>query len=110
MGTRTPVPGSVPPVDPCSPALATAALSGPHLRGPVSTLASPWLTPAGILGVGGSDLEKEWSGRALSECGQVTRLGVISHRAGPPRAGRGDSVLSSGVSGAGPAVSRLLLS
>lgn len=59
---------------PCSPALAAAALSGPRLRGPVSSLVSPWLTPAGILGVGGSDLEEEWSGRALSECGQVTDM------------------------------------
>lgn len=48
-------------------------------------LVGPWLTLAGILGVGGSDLEEEWSGRASCECGQVTdSLGVLSHRAGPP--------------------------
>uniref|UniRef100_A0AC11DE21 Translocase of inner mitochondrial membrane 17A n=1 Tax=Ovis aries TaxID=9940 RepID=A0AC11DE21_SHEEP len=64
MGTWTPVPGSIPPVDPCSPALAAAALSGPRLHGPVPILVGPWLTLAGILGVGGSHLEEEWSGRA----------------------------------------------
>lgn len=59
-------------MDPCSPALAAAALSGPRLHGPVPILVGPWLTLAGILGVGGSHLEEEWSGRASGECGQVT--------------------------------------
>ena len=71
-GTWTPRAWDCPAHGPCSPALAEAALSGPRLRGPVSTLVSTWLTPAGILGVGRSDLVKEWSGWALSECGRVT--------------------------------------
>lgn len=89
-------------LSPCLGASSCGPRSPAPRRGAVSSsllgLQRPVLIPvgqplahlAGILGVGGSHLEEEWSGRASVECiSGLTRLGCCPRRAGPPGSRKG---------------------